>query len=420
MGMHSNTSYKSLFPIFETYPDMVYLDTGATSQKPKVVIEAEIEYYTKYNANILRSDYPLAKKSTELVETSRDKIAKFINASSSKEIIFTRGSTDSFNLLSKILLDSRDFKFEYQKKDKNINFEGLKSGDNIVVSKMEHHANFLPWMEISKDLDIEFRIVNYTEDCLLDYQDLATKVDEKTKIVALGHSSNVFGGLLDTQKVNEIMYNSRALFVLDAAQSVPHKPLDVQSLGADFVIFSAHKMYGPTGLGILYGRQSLLQNLSYWQVGGEMMEEVTLTSFTVAPLPYKYEAGTLPLAQIHALGKACDFLETYKSQDFYTFAEQEAGLINFAKQNLSPQWQIFSAQNSSIISLAHPKHSIYDLGLYLGNKNICVRTGKHCAHPLVDSLVDSGLLRVSLGMYNDKQDLERFLESLERFLKLES
>jgi len=408
---------KSDFPIFTRLirgdHRLVYLDSAATSQKPELVLDAERDFYTKHNAAAHRGAHQLAEEATELFEGARMKVARLLNASSENEIIFTKSATESINLVAYSLGDAKPgSKFH------------LKEGDGIVISEMEHHANLIPWQELANRTGATLKWFGITDDGRLDITNLNELIDERTKIVALTHQSNVLGTINDFNgaltKVRDRIKAVNALFLIDACQSVPHLEVDVQRLGCDFLTFSGHKAVGPTGVGVLWGRKELLDDMPPFLTGGSMIESVTMQSATYLPSPKRFEAGVPNMAQVVGLGAAIDYLEKIS---FRAIHQHELVLTKVAIEGLKsikgvsivgPE-DLFDrgAVVSFTVDGVHP----HDLGQALDQYGIAVRTGHHCAWPMMRRYKVVATTRASFYLYNDQSDVDALVEGVERARK---
>lgn len=390
-------NYKKYFPLL-LENDIAYLDNAATSQRPDCVMQAENEFYTKYNANPLRGLYQLGIEATAHYEESRECVQKFIHAASSREIIFTKNASESINLVA----------YSY-------GLSHLHAGDEIVVSIMEHHSNLLPWQMVVKKIDATLRFLECEPDGTFSEEQFEAAFSSKTKLVAITHISNVLGR---QNPIKEIVIRSKqsgAIVVLDAAQSIPHTPIDVQKLGVDFLVFSAHKMYGPMGLGVLYGREALLEEMPPFLSGGEMIQSVTREGAVYAELPHKFEAGTVNAAGAWGLQAAISFMQkigyrTIEKREKILTARAMEGLqkLPFIQIQGSPNPEEHCGIISFLVDGVHP----HDVSSILDADGVAVRSGHHCAQPLLQHLGVSSTTRASIAFYNTKADIDRFLESV--------
>ncbi len=386
---------KKDFPIFND-DSLVYLDSASTSQKPDIVINGLKNVYENSNANVHRALYKLGSESTKLFESAREKISSFINASSSKEIVFTGGTTESINLLA----------YTFGTK--------LKRNDEILVSHMEHHANLVPWQLLAKMSGAKLKYLPLTESGELDFSQSEKYFTKKTKIISITHMSNVLGTVNPIKKISSIAKSIGAVFVFDGAQSVSHMPVDVQSLGCDFLAFSGHKMLGPTGIGVLWGTLDMLESLPPFMAGGEMIETVTLEKSTWNKVPYKFEAGTPNYVQAIGLGIAVEYLNNIGMK---RIQEHERKLTDYAIEKLERISGLYIHGNPSnrggIISFNLNKIHPQDLAQFLNEDNICIRVGHHCAQPLLKTLDETSTARISFYVYNDSYDVDKLVESIQ-------
>lgn len=393
------------FPILnrEVYgKPLIYLDNGATTQKPRCVVESITDEYYSVNANVHRGVHFLSQQATELHEASRETVRRFINARSSNEIIFTRGTTESINLLASSFVDSQ-----------------MKAGDEVVVSVMEHHSNIVPWQlqEARKGIVLKVIPMNDKGELLIDeYKKLFS---ERTKLVSFAHVSNVLGTVNPAKEMIAIAHAHGVPALVDGAQSVPHMKVDVQDLDADFFAFSGHKIYGPTGVGVLYGKEEWLDKLPPYQGGGEMIQSVSFEKTTFNELPFKFEAGTPDYIGTTALAKALDYVSAIGIENI---AAHEHELTQYAMQRLKQieGMRIFGeAENKGgVISFLVGNIHHLDMGTLLDRLGIAVRTGHHCAQPLMIRLGIEGTVRASLGLYNTKEEIEALAAGIERVSKM--
>jgi len=389
-------SHKEDFPIFENNKELIYLDNAATSQKPKQVIQAISDFSEKNNANIHRGLYTLSEKSTQLYEEARETISKFINAKKD-EIVFTRNTTESLNLLAYTIKDL------------------IKKGKNeIVLTEMEHHSNLVPWQQLAKRNNMKLKFIKMKEDYTLDYEDAKEKISDKTAIVSITHVSNILGTINNINKITELSKSAGAISIVDAAQSVPHIKLDVKKIDCDFLVFSSHKMLGPTGIGILYGKKDLLEKLPPFNFGGGMISKVAFEDSQWAEIPEKFEAGTQPIAQVIGLEKAIKYLEKIGMENIEKY-EKELTLYALEKIKGIGGIKILNNKENSIgiISFDIPGIHPHDIATLMNEKNIAIRAGHSCAMPLMDKLgLKAGVSRVSFYIYNSKEDIDKFIEVL--------
>ena len=395
------------FPIFtRTIRDgkkLIYLDSGATSQKPQVVIDAEIDFYAKHNAAAHRGAHQLAEEATDLFEASRQTVANFLGAKS-EEIVFTKGATESLNLLA----------YSFSNAEPGSKFF-IGPENSIVVSEMEHHANLIPWQQLAKRSGAELKWFGVTSDGRLDESKIDSLITAKTKIVALTQQSNVLGTINNLEQIIRKAHQVGAIVIVDACQSVPHIPVDVTELGADFLAFSGHKILGPTGVGVLWGRYELLNELPPFLFGGSMIENVTMTEATWADAPRKFEAGVPNMAQVVGLAAAVKYLQAIGIEEVH---EHEKDLTAYLLKELA-QISGVSVVGPTDLSLRggtvsftvdgiHP----HDLGQYLDSAGIAVRTGHHCAWPLTRALGVPATTRASLYLYNDNSDIDALVVAI--------
>ena len=390
---------KKDFPIFSD-DSLVYLDSASTSQKPDIVINGLKNVYENSNANVHRALYNLGSESTKLFESAREKISSFINASSSKEIVFTGGTTESINLLAYTLGTK------------------LEEHDEILISHMEHHANLVPWQLLAKMSGAKLKYLPLTESGELDFSQSEKYFTKKTKIISITHMSNVLGTVNPIKKISKIAKSIGAVFVVDGAQSVSHMPVDVQSLGCDFLAFSGHKMLGPTGIGVLWGRLDMLESLPPFMAGVEMIETVTLEKSTWNKVPYKFEAGTPNYVQAIGLGIAVEYLNKIGMKKVQ---EHEKKLTDYAIEKLEIISGLYIHGNPSnrggVISFNLNKIHPQDLAQFLNEDNICIRVGHHCAQPLLKTLNETSTARISFYVYNDCSDVDKLVESIQSTIK---
>lgn len=387
------------FPILKREANgkpLVYLDSAATSQKPQQVIDAISHYYSHLNSNVHRGVHLLSQEATEAYEGAREKTRTFINARSEKEIIFTSGTTDGNNLLA--------FTFA-----RSI----LKEGDEVLLSHMEHHSNIVPWQMVCNEVGAVLKVVPITDDGELDMQAFDEQLGEKTKIVALVHVSNALGTINPVKEICAKAHAFGAKVILDGAQAVPHAPVDVQDIDCDFYTFSAHKMYGPTGVGVLYGKEALLKAMPPHKGGGDMIRMVTFEKTIYNELPYKFEAGTPNIAGVVGLGAAIDYLQGLGMEQV---AAHEAALLEYGTKALTAiegVRMIGTAKHkagvlSFVLEFAHP----HDVGTILDHEGIAVRTGHHCAQPVMDRYDVPATVRASFGVYNTTEDIDILVKGI--------
>ena len=378
--------------------DRVYFDNAATSQKPKCVIDAVQEFYEKYNANVLRGLYPLSVEATERYENARKTVQRFIHAACPEEIIFTRNATESMNLVA----------YSY-------GMANLKAGDEILVSILEHHSNILPWQMVSRATGAKLVFLECEPDGTIPKEKMDKAFSEHTKLVAVTQVSNVLGCVNDIPELVKRARACGAVILMDAAQSAPHMPIDVQKLDVDFVAFSGHKMLAPMGIGVLYGKQELLEKMPPFLTGGEMIETVSRYDAVYAELPHKFEAGTVNAGGAVGLAAAIDYLESY-GMDTLHAVEQELTAYLFRGMNAIPHVHVLGSQrednHTGIVSFTVDQVHPHDISEVLSSDGMDIRAGHHCAQPLHDHLGIHSTARASLMFYNTKEEIDRFLESV--------
>ena len=380
---------------------LVYFDNGATSQKPQVVIDATSRYYSEINANIHRGVHTLSQLATDAYEASRSKIQSHINAAFSHEVIFTSGTTHGINLIANGFASI------------------LKSGDGVMISALEHHSNIVPWQMLCERTGAELQVIPIDQNGELIISEFDNLLSEKTKIVAVNHISNALGVINPIKYIIDKAHEVGAAVLIDGAQAVPHLKPDVQELDSDFYVFSGHKMCGPTGIGILYGKESWLNRLPPYQGGGEMIKEVTFAKTTYADLPHKFEAGTPNIAGGIVLGTAVDYLN---GVGFENIAKQEKELLDYATAKLLEieGLRIFgdTQAKTSVISFNIEGIHPYDIGTIINKSGIAVRTGHHCAQPIMDFFSIPGTVRASFSFYNTKQEIDEMVEAIIKAIKM--
>jgi cysteine desulfurase/selenocysteine lyase len=395
------------FPIFtRTIRDgkkLVYLDSGATSQKPQVVIDAEVDFYAKHNAAAHRGAHQLAEEATEMFEASRQTVASFLGAKT-EEIVFTKSATESLNLLA----------YSFSNAETGSRYE-IGPEHTIVVSEMEHHANLIPWQQLAKRSGAQLKWFGLTSDGRLDESNLESLITSQTKIVAITQQSNVLGTINNLDRIIKKAHEVGAVVIVDACQSVPHMPVDVSKLGADFLAFSGHKILGPTGVGVLWGRYELLNELPPFLFGGSMIENVTMTDATWAEAPRKFEAGVPNMAQVVGLAAGIKYLQAIGVEEVHL---HEQGLTAYLLKELSqiPGVAVVGPTDISIrggtVSFTLDGIHPHDLGQYLDSAGIAVRTGHHCAWPLTRALGVPATTRASLYLYNDNSDIDALIAAI--------
>jgi len=395
--------FKEDFPIFKNR-DMAYLDSGATAQKPQMVIDAINNFYDKYNANPHRGAYTLSVEATAVYEDTRAKIAKFINAKHPEEIIFSKNASESLNLLA----------YSY-------GLDNLKKGDDVVISIMEHHSNLVPWQFVTQKTGSELKYMYINDEFELSKEEIESKITDNTKIVGITHVSNVLGTINNVKEIIKYAHKKGAVVIVDASQSIPHMKIDVQDLDADFLAFSGHKMFAPLGIGVLYGKRELLNKMNPFLMGGDMIEYVHEQKTTFAPLPNKFEAGTQNVEGVVGLGAAIDYIN---SIGYDKIQEHDREIVEYAREKLSkldyldiymtPNVENHSAVISFNIKGVHP----HDVASILDSENVCVRSGNHCAQPLMRFLGIDSTCRASFYIYNTKEDVDRLVAGIEKAYKM--
>ena len=401
--MYNPYEIREEFPILqrEVYgKKLIYLDNAATTQKPLCVINAITEAYTNVNANVHRGVHFLSQKATEQYEDARETVRAFINARQRHEIIFTRGTTESINLVAASFGESF-----------------LQSGDEVIVSTMEHHSNIVPWQLLVERIGIKLRVIPLTADTRLDIVAYRALFNEKTRFVSITHTSNVLGVTNPVKEFIDIAHEHNIPILIDGAQSVPHKKVDVQELDADFFVFSGHKIYGPTGIGVLYGKEEILNRMRPYQGGGEMIQTVRFEKTTFNELPYKFEAGTPDYVGAIALAKALDFVSAIGLEEI---AAHEQNLTRYALEQLKqiPGMRIFGEPDGSAISFLVGDIHPADLGTLLDRLGIAIRTGHHCAQPLIDYFGIPGTVRASFALYNTREEVDALIAGINRVAKM--
>lgn len=381
---------------------LVYLDNGATTQKPRCVVDAIVEEYYSVNANVHRGVHFLSQQATNLHEASRETVRRFINAGSTNEIVFTRGTTESINLVASSFVESQ-----------------MKEGDEVIVSVMEHHSNIVSWQLQAMRKGIVLKVIpmNDCGELLLDeYEKLFSP---RTRLVSVAHVSNVLGTINPVKQIIEVAHAHQVPVLIDGAQGIPHMPVDVQDLDADFYVFSGHKIYGPTGVGVLYGKENWLDKLPPYQGGGEMIQNVSFEKTTFNQLPFKFEAGTPDYIGTTALAKALDYVSAIGMDQI---AAYEHELTVYAMQRLKeiPNMRIFgeAAHKGGVISFLVGNIHHFDMGTLLDRLGIAVRTGHHCAEPLMRRLGIEGTVRASFGIYNTKEEVDALVAGIDRVSRM--
>ena len=394
----SITELRSHFPILNQrindFP-LLYLDNAATTQKPQAVINAVCHYYEQDNANVHRAGHQLSSRATTLFEAGRSKVQLFINARSSKEIIWTKGTTEGLNLLA------------------NVFSSQIKNGDEIIISALEHHANIVPWQMLAERSGALLKVIPLTADSQLDLDAYQQLLSNKTRLVSVAHISNALGVINPVKEIAKLAHQVGAQVIVDGAQAIAHEKVDVQALDCDYYLFSGHKMFAPTGIGVLYGKQALLEALPPWQGGGEMIKSVTFKQTTYNELPFKFEAGTPNIAGVIGLAAAIDFINDYKRS---ALQNHEQALLAFTEKALSeiPEITVFAsgAHKSGALSFIVKGEHPTDIAMLLDAQGVAVRSGSHCAMPLMSELNCSGTVRVSFSIYNTLEEAQRFIDAL--------
>lgn len=398
------TEIRDDFPILKSRINnhqLVYFDNAATTQKPQSVIDGISNYYKSYNANIHRGIHSLAEKATEEFEETRSLVKEFINASSENEIIFTRGTTEGINLISSSLS-----KFYFNE------------GDEIIISEMEHHSNIVPWQMIADENKLNLKVINVSENGEIDMDHFNSLISEKTKLVSIVYISNTLGTINPVKKIIEKCKENNILSVVDGAQSSAHKKIDVTDLNCDFYVFSAHKMYGPTGVGVVYGKEEILEKMPPYMGGGEMIKDVSFSNTSYNNLPYKFEAGTPNIGDVIGFKEAINYIKSIGIDNIETYEISLKKYTEDALKKIDGIKVVGTAKDKvGIFSFTTEKVHYYDLGLLLDAKGIALRTGHHCTQPLMDKYSLDGTARLSLAIYNSTEEVDYFVESLSNLIK---
>lgn len=401
--MYDVNEIRKEFPILKQSvygKPLIYLDNAATTQKPRCVIDAITEAYTNVNANVHRGVHFLSQKATEQYEEARATVRRFINARHAHEVIFTRGTTESINLVASSFGETF-----------------LTAGDEVIISTMEHHSNIVPWQLLAERKGIKLRIIPLTADARLDKEAYTALFNEKTRLVSITHTSNVMGVTNPVKEYIDIAHSHNVPILIDGAQSVPHKRVDVQELDADFLVFSGHKIYGPTGIGVLYGKEELLNRMQPYQGGGEMIQTVRFEKTTFNELPYKFEAGTPDYVGAIALAKALDYVTSIGVEKIAAH-EQQLMLYTLEQLREIPAMRIFGNPDGAAISFLVGDIHPADLGTLLDRLGIAIRTGHHCAQPLIDHFGIPGTVRASFAMYNTQEEADILIAGIKRVIKM--
>ena len=386
--------------------ELVYLDNAATTQKPQVVLDAIVEGYSKWNANVHRGVHHLSQVATEKHEQARKKVAEWLNADS-EEIIFTKGTTDSINMLARSFGEAM-----------------VKEGDEIIVSELEHHSNIVPWQMLCERKKAVLKVIPLREDLSIDIEAFKEMVNERTRLVSVAQVSNVLGIVNPIEDIISYAHTKQIPVCVDGAQSVPHLAVDVKKMDCDFLVFSAHKMYGPTGLGVLYGKKEWLNQLPPAEGGGEMIEHVRWDKTTYNVLPYKFEAGTPNYIGSYAFSKAIEYVQELGIEEI---AQHEEELVEYIEERLSglERVKIYAARQKKAGAVSFNVYRVdgglihpFDVGVLLDRQGVAVRTGHHCAEPLIEHLGVPGTLRASVGLYNTKEDIDKLIAALERAIMM--
>lgn len=381
---------------------LVYLDSAASAQKPQAVIDAELDFYSHGYAAVHRGIHTLSAEATQLMESVRNQVASFVNAKVPEEIVFVRGTTEGINLVAN-----------------SWGRANVRAGDNIIISAMEHHANIVPWQMLCEQAGATLRVIPLNADGTLALEVFPTLIDERTRLLAITHVSNVLGTENPVREMIATAHQAGVKVLVDGAQAIMHHAVDVQALGCDFYLFSGHKIYGPTGIGILYAREEILQDMQPWEGGGSMIATVSLTEGTTyAAAPWRFEAGTPNTAGIIGLGAALRYVESLGLQEI---GEYEQMLMRYAQQALKtvPELTVYGPDSRlGVIAFNLGKHHAYDVGSFLDNYGIAVRTGHHCAMPLMAYYQVPAMCRASFAMYNTEEEVDRLVAGLQRIHRL--
>ncbi len=401
--MFDPNKIREQFPILSTQvygKPLVYLDNAATTQKPRCVIDAISEAYCSINANVHRGVHHLSQIATEQFEEARRTVQSFINAPHSRQIIFTRGTTESINLVATSFGNSF-----------------LKEGDQVIISTMEHHSNIVPWQLLRDRIGIEIKVIPLLPDATLDVEAYSNLFNERTRLVSLTHVSNVLGCTNPVKECIDIAHSNGVPVLIDGAQSTPHTKIDVQALDADFFVFSGHKVYAPTGIGVLYGKEEWLEKMQPYHGGGEMIQTVRFEKTTYNELPYKFEAGTPDYVGAIALGKAFEFVQQIGIENI---AAHERMLTQYTLERFSEiqDMRIIGKPDGSAVSFLVGNIHPADLGTLLDRLGIAIRTGHHCAQPLIDHLGIPGTVRASFALYNTREEVDTLVEGIKRVARM--
>jgi len=389
-------SFRQQFPIFHHHPNLVYLDSAATTQKPKMVIDGITNFYQKENANIHRGIYDLAAQTTQKYESVRQKVGDFIGAENAAEIVYTNGTTASINLVANSFLSPR-----------------LEKDDEVLISAMEHHANLIPWQVVCQQKGAHLRVIPIDKAGNIDLVAYKKMLSKKVKLVAVVHISNTLATINPIEEMIEMAHQADVPILIDGAQSTAHCPIDVASLDCDFFTFSGHKIFGPTGIGVLYGKAAHLAKMPPYQFGGDMIRTVTYQTATYAPAPQKFEAGTTNIAGVIGLGYAVDFLQQFDKKEIALFVKE---LGNYAREkllSLNDLTIIGNAKNrTGIVSFLLKNVHPHDVATFLGTANIAIRAGHHCTQPLMDFYEIPATSRASFSIYNNREEIDFLVEEI--------
>ncbi|MCJ9430112.1 cysteine desulfurase [Kordiimonas marina] len=393
------------FPIFQETvygKPLTFLDSAASAQKPRVVIDAEVGLYEHYYANIHRGVYKFSQDATEAYENTRETVRAFINAAKSRECIFVRGATEGINLVAQTWGRAN-----------------IREGDEIILSEMEHHSNIVPWQMLAGEKGAVIRVIPLHDDGSLDMEAYAGLLGERTKLVAVAHISNAIGTLNPVADIIRMGHDAGATVLIDGCQAAPHLKIDVQAMDADFYAFSAHKAYGPTGIGVIYGKEALLDKMPPWQGGGDMISTVTFEKTTYNDLPYKFEAGTPNIAGGIAMKAALDYISALGHDAIHT---HEMDLLKYATEALTAVNSVrligTAPEKGALISFTMNQAHPHDIGTILDRQGIAVRAGHHCAQPVMDRFGVPGTVRASFGIYNDRTDVDRLIDGLKKVVDI--
>lgn len=389
------------FPIFHKRKGLVYLDSASTTQKPQCVIDSVSSFYSNYNANIHRALYEIGEKATNEFESVRDKVKRFLNVPDSHEVIFTRSSTESINLVAY-----------------SWGIGNLNKGNGILITEMEHHSNLVPWQMVSEKTLAKLKYLPLQKDGMLDLSSIKTDLND-IGMLAMVHQSNVFGTINPISKIVELAKSRGVVTLIDGAQAVPHFPVDISKIDCDFYVFSGHKMVGPTGVGVLIGRKTILEKMDPFLGGGEMINNVTMEKSTWNEIPWKFEAGTPNIAQVIGLGRAIDFIDDIGLEDIEA---HEDGLLDYGIKQLSTIDDIVlygsSSNRGAVIPFNVKGIHPHDLAKFLDTDKICIRAGHHCAQPIMNVLGISASARASFYLYNNRNDIDVLVKSIKKTAKI--